>query len=133
MEAFDSRDFPINKYITSLSKKHGEVINDEILPKGGKIVASKYYVEVFYTDKRIYLNTGSICFCDIDGNGHRYDGPALYMWENNRCTKHWIIRGNLVKYEKLADWISGRGETIHTMSDETKNILDFELSLRGEL
>jgi len=133
MEAFDSFDFNIKKYVKSLSKKHGEVINDDILPKGGTIMTRDRYVEVFYDDKRIHLNIGSICFCDMDGNAHRYDGPALYMWENNRYTKHWIIRGKLVKYKKLADWISVRGETIHTMSDETKNILDFELSLRGEL
>ncbi len=133
MEAFDSRDFKIKNYVQSLSKKHGEVINDDILPKGGKIVVCSHYVEVFYPDKRIHLNLVSICFCDIDGNIHRYDGPALYMWENNRYNTHWIIHGNLLEYEKLAKWISGRGETIHTITDETKNILDFELSLRGEL
>lgn len=133
MEAFDTRNFNIKKYVKSLSKKHGEVINDGILPKGGTIMVYDRFVEVFYIDKRIHLNTGSICFCDMDGNAHRYDGPALYMWENNRYTKHWIIRGNLVKYEKLAKWLSVRDENTHTMSDETKNILDFELSLRGEL
>ncbi len=133
MEAFDSRDFNIKKYVKSLSKKHGEVINDGILPKGGKIVVCGYYVEVFYPDKRINLNDDSLSFCDMDGNCHRYDGPALYMWDRFRYTKHWIIRGNLVKYRTLGDWISGRGETIHTITDETKNILDFELSLRGEL
>lgn len=133
MEAFDTCDFNIKKYLKSLSKQNGEVINDDILPKGGIIMVYDRYVKVFYTDKRIHLNNDSICFCDIDGNAHRYDGPALYMWGNNRYTKHWIISGNLVKYEKLENWISGRGETIHTMSDETKNILDFEISLRGEL
>ena len=133
MEAFDTFNFNIKKYVKSLSKKHGEVINDDILPKSGKIMVYKHYVEVFYPDKRINLMDDSISFCDIDGNAHRYDGPALYMWDKHGYTKHWIIRGKLVKYKKLADWISVRGETIHTMSDETKNILDFELSLRGEL